>query len=111
MSPDTLTGPPRCAGSPEPSPPCRTFPPQSPACSLPCKPALGNSDPAQLLGTLSAAAPHLRTAHPDLTDHVTDMGRQTDEMRENEPRQRSSNRGDSSRWGWISQSIPPPGPR
>jgi hypothetical protein len=39
------------------------------------------------------------------------MGRQTDEMRENEPRQRSSNRGDSSRWGWISQSIPPPGPR
>ncbi|MFF3886137.1 type III effector protein [Streptomyces sp. NPDC001914] len=54
--------------------------------------ALGDSDPSQLLGPLSDAGPHLRSAHPDLADRVTDLGRQTREMRENEHRQRSSNR-------------------
>ncbi|MFE2297054.1 type III effector protein [Streptomyces sp. NPDC059445] len=54
--------------------------------------ALGDSDPSQLLGPLSDAGPHLRPAHPELADRVTDIGRQAREMRENEHRQRSSNR-------------------
>ncbi|MFJ7967148.1 type III effector protein [Streptomyces sp. NPDC096324] len=54
--------------------------------------ALGNSDPAELLGPLSDAGPYLRPAHPTLADRVTDIGRQTREMRENEHRQRSSDR-------------------
>ncbi|MCX5137396.1 type III effector protein [Streptomyces sp. NBC_00340] len=53
--------------------------------------ALGDSDPAQLLGPLSEAGPHLRPAHADLADRVTDIGRHTDEMRESEHRHRSSN--------------------
>ncbi|BAC68401.1 type III effector protein [Streptomyces avermitilis] len=52
--------------------------------------ALGNSDPAQLLGPLNEAGPHLRSAHPDLADRVTDIGRHTQEVRESEHRQRSS---------------------
>ncbi|MFD5818737.1 hypothetical protein [Streptomyces sp. NPDC127038] len=54
--------------------------------------ALDASDPSQLLGALSDAGPHLCPAHPDLADRVTDIGRQAREMRENEHRQRSSNR-------------------
>ncbi|MGW1966610.1 type III effector protein [Streptomyces sp. NPDC001935] len=54
--------------------------------------ALGSSDPAQLLGPLSDAAAHLRPAHPELADRVNDIGRQAQGMRENGPRQRSSNR-------------------
>ncbi|MFJ6504793.1 hypothetical protein [Streptomyces sp. NPDC091879] len=53
--------------------------------------ALGDSDPAQLPGPLSEAGPHLRPAHADLADRVTDIGRHTDEMRESEHRHRSSN--------------------
>ncbi|MFF2999554.1 type III effector protein [Streptomyces sp. NPDC057950] len=52
--------------------------------------ALGGSDPARLLGPLAEAGPHLRTAHPDLADRVTGIGRHTHEMRESEHRQRSS---------------------
>ncbi|MGC4985866.1 type III effector protein [Streptomyces sp. DT193] len=52
--------------------------------------ALGDSDPAQLLGPLSDAGPHLRADHPALADRVTDIGRHTHERRENEQRQRSS---------------------
>ncbi|MFD8740055.1 type III effector protein [Streptomyces sp. NPDC059618] len=52
--------------------------------------ALGDSDPVHLLGPLSETAPHLRPAHPDLADRVTDIGRHTGEMRESEQRQRSS---------------------
>ncbi|MFE5144536.1 type III effector protein, partial [Streptomyces fagopyri] len=52
--------------------------------------ALGDSDPARLLGPLAEAGPHLRTAHPDLADRVTGIGRHTHEMRESEHRQRSS---------------------
>ncbi|MFD9465920.1 type III effector protein [Streptomyces sp. NPDC060027] len=52
--------------------------------------ALGDSDPAELLGPLTEAGPHLRSAHPDLADRVTDIGRHTHEMRESEHRQRSS---------------------
>ncbi|MGW6488410.1 type III effector protein [Streptomyces sp. NPDC055056] len=53
--------------------------------------ALGDSDPAQLLGPLSEAGPHLRPAHADLADRVTDIDRHTDEMRQSEHRHRSSN--------------------
>ncbi|MGW3820191.1 type III effector protein [Streptomyces sp. NPDC005046] len=53
--------------------------------------ALGDSDPAQLLGPLAAAGPHLRAAHPDLADRVTDIDSHTLKLRENEHRQRSSN--------------------
>ncbi|MEU6278403.1 type III effector protein [Streptomyces populi] len=52
--------------------------------------ALGGSDPAQLLGPLTAAGPHLRTAHADLADRVSEVGRHTREMRESEQRQRSA---------------------
>jgi hypothetical protein len=52
--------------------------------------ALGGSDPAQLLGPLTAAGPHLGTAHADLADRVSEVGRHTREMRENERRQRSA---------------------
>jgi hypothetical protein len=52
--------------------------------------ALGDSDPAQLLGSLSDAGPHLRADHPALADRVTEVGRHTHETRENEQRQRSS---------------------
>ncbi|MER5387289.1 type III effector protein [Streptomyces sp. NPDC006465] len=52
--------------------------------------ALGDSDPARLLNPLAEAGPHLRTAHPDLADRVTDIGHRTRQMRESEHRQRSS---------------------
>ncbi|MFE2538032.1 type III effector protein [Streptomyces sp. NPDC059371] len=52
--------------------------------------ALGGSDPAQLLGPLSDTGPHLRSAHPDLAERVTDVDRHTHERRESEQRQRSS---------------------
>ncbi|MFE3268046.1 type III effector protein [Streptomyces sp. NPDC059215] len=52
--------------------------------------ALGDSDPARLLGPLAEAGPHLRIAHPDLADRVTGIGRHTHGMRESEHRQRSS---------------------
>ncbi|MGW1537166.1 type III effector protein [Streptomyces aureus] len=54
--------------------------------------ALGDSDPAQLLGRLSETGPHLRPAHPDLADRVTDIDRRTGEMRESEHRHRSTSR-------------------
>ncbi|MFD6298299.1 type III effector protein [Streptomyces sp. NPDC060235] len=53
--------------------------------------ALGDSDPAQLLDPLAETAPHLRPAHADLADRVSDIGRHTDAMRESEHRHRSSN--------------------
>lgn len=52
--------------------------------------ALGDKNPGQLLGPLSETGPHLRAGHPDLADRVSDIGRHTDETRENEQRQRSS---------------------
>ncbi|WP_329302653.1 type III effector protein [Streptomyces sp. NBC_00659] len=52
--------------------------------------ALGDSDPSQLLGPLSDTGPHLRPAHPDLADRVTDIDRHAHERRESEQRQRSS---------------------
>ncbi|MET8100527.1 type III effector protein [Streptomyces sp. NPDC005236] len=52
--------------------------------------ALGDSDPAQLLGPLSDTGPHLRTAHPGLAERVTDIDRHTHERRESQQRQRSS---------------------
>ncbi|WP_328445968.1 hypothetical protein OG780_07605 [Streptomyces sp. NBC_00386] len=52
--------------------------------------ALGHSDPAQLHGPLSEAGPHPRPAHPDLADRVTDIGRHTHVVRENEHRQSSN---------------------
>ncbi|MFF3420392.1 type III effector protein [Streptomyces sp. NPDC002698] len=52
--------------------------------------ALGDSDPAQLLGPLSDTGPHLRSAHPDLAERVVEVGRRTHERRESEQRQRSS---------------------
>ncbi|MFF1520203.1 type III effector protein [Streptomyces sp. NPDC058305] len=55
--------------------------------------ALGDSDPAQLLGPLSDAGPHLREAdHTELADRVTDIDRHTNEAHESEQRQRASNR-------------------
>ncbi|MFF4537106.1 type III effector protein [Streptomyces aureus] len=54
--------------------------------------ALGNSDPAELLGPLSDTGPHLRPAHPDLADRVNDIGRHTRQMRDDEHSRRSSGR-------------------
>ncbi|MER6212423.1 type III effector protein [Streptomyces sp. NPDC001642] len=59
--------------------------------------ALGHQDPARLLRPLSEMAPHLRPAHPDLADRVADIGRHTDETRENEQRHRSSVQSRESR--------------